>query len=201
MEWMPGEGFWKYRCSKFGQRYSVAQLRAILAYRDVPPAAGNKKRQHSNRGPELPGRIEVSRWAELLDYEAGLREPVSVPVIIPAGITAAARLVAEDIRLLLGLRESEKWGTEPFVYSRRFAQARTGLTEGVVRGAIQELLRRGVIVRHRGRRQNDRREGDPRRGAQPYYLGVPPGSDDDALIRLLEYALDAVELLPRVTPE
>ncbi len=118
-----------YRCAE--ATGSLAEVRAWIAY----------------GGVRRIGDVEVSRWAERLDHEAGLREwrPVHVPV--PEEASAAVERVAHGLALLLGLREQAIWNGESVVFAREFASAWCGVSERTARDAIRWLEKAAVIER------------------------------------------------------
>lgn len=184
MVWVESVRYWQYACSRLEGGYSVAQMAAILAYGEP---RSDRRAGEKYAPPRVPGDVEVSRWAEWLDFRAGIRKPRWVPVAVGPGLTRNARTLAEDIRLLLGLRDAQEWDNHrPFTYAHSFASARTGLPRSTVKEAMHELIRRGVIFR-----KGDRKPMQP----QEYKLGLPPGADPDAIVALFKYELDAVEIL------
>ena len=140
-----GKGRWNYFCPACDRSFSLGEVRAIIAYefdpydddRDVPTS-------DAWRSIRPPGRIEMLRWADLLDYEAGLRRVRPTPIVVPSDLTPAARKVAEGVRLLLGLRPEEWDGT--FTFSRRFCRAWCGLSDAAARSGVTDLRHRGVII-------------------------------------------------------
>ncbi len=129
-------GYWLYRCAEHDQ-LSLAQLRAGIA--GFP------------RFSSLSG-VLASRWLERLDYEAALRKPSQVSVILPAKYSEATARVARGIGLFLGLRD-ERWQREPFTFARDFTIAYCGVTNDEARWALEALASAGSIelVGKRGR--------------------------------------------------
>ena len=147
----PGKVGWLYWCAACDKSFSLAQVRAIIAYQDVP-YGDNRDENLAPAWQRIrpPGRVEVSRWAELLDFEAGLLIPREVDLQLPLDLSPTARHVAAAIRLLLGLR-SERWtDRDKFTFSRRMCRARCGLSDGRARAALTELRERGVLSRSGG---------------------------------------------------
>lgn len=143
----PDGGMWTYWCATCDHGFSLAEVRAIKGYENVPYGdARDKPRDPAWERIRPPGKVEVSRWAELLDYEAGLLQPEDVDLWVPPDLSPTATVVASDIRLLLALR-SEKWkDRSKFTYSRRMCRARCRLSDSRARAAFFELRERGVIV-------------------------------------------------------
>jgi hypothetical protein len=127
----------------------LGQLYAVLAYRNVShdDLARERLLVGPMKGIRFAGRVELSRWAELLDYVAGLLRPRSAPIVLPDDLTDHARRVAGAIELLIGLRDPDHWQLDvPFTFTRRFAAARAGLTVTEAKRALAELRDRKVIV-------------------------------------------------------
>jgi hypothetical protein len=125
-------------------------VRAILAYRDV--AYADSEREATLKGrwlkirPPRDGSPEISRWHELLLYEAGLLKPRPVSMYLPEDLSPWAMRVGNAIHLMLGLRW-EGWRGDRFTWARRMSRARTGLTDSQARAGIEELESRRAIVR------------------------------------------------------
>ncbi|MGO9972460.1 MAG: hypothetical protein ACLP01_06555 [Solirubrobacteraceae bacterium] len=182
-EWIAESGLFRYVCEWAPEGgYTLPELRAIIGY---APTVTGSSRFGAAAAPFVPPRGEMARWRELLDLEAGLIGAKPVPIIAPASLSVHARNVADDIAMLLGVRDA-RWRRLPFIYPARFCAARAGLTVGEAREALNELLGAGVIVRRR--RTNGKLRG--------YDLGVPPGSTVDAIVALIVHQFDAVELTP-----
>jgi hypothetical protein len=131
--------------------FTVAEVRGIFGYADVPYDNADAEAEHQRRGKSWakvrpPSRgPEVSRWGERLDFEAGLVDRRSVPLVRPDDLSPAAAGVAKGIELLLGLRDG-RWDAT-FTFARRFGSAWTGLPTHQVKAGIAELRQREVIVR------------------------------------------------------
>jgi hypothetical protein len=172
---------WSYWCPARDERLSLADVRAIDAYASVP---GNRDR------PEeipRPGRVEVSRWAERLDHEAGLVERGSLRLVLPDDLSATAKQVAGNLELLLALRGIEWRDRDRFTFARRFCAAWCGLSEDRARAGIEELRQRRLIIR----------DGKARRGTLCYRLGsfLEVFGSEDVVFELVARAFDAVEVL------
>lgn len=189
------KGLWSYFCPACDRSFSLAEVRAIRAYATVP--YGDKRDEQlagAWRSIRLPGRTEVSRWAERLDWEAGLLEERPVPIVIPDDLSPAAQKALEGVRLLLALRSQTAWIDETFTFARRFCRAWCGLTDSEARAGVEELRARRVLVR----------TGAARRGAITYRLGRRDEVDHDdaaaatenALVDAIKEAFDAQELPP-----
>ena len=179
-----GAGVWNYHCPEI-RPISLAELCAVLAYVDVPWDDTSKELDGPWHRVRLPGSTEVSRWAEFLDHQAGLRTPRRVPIWLPADLPETAGLVGEAIRLHLGLRDESRWGTQPFTFAKRFCQARTGLTAARARAGLMELRRRWIVV-----------PVSSGRGPRHYRLGLAHevlGGDDEVVDRFIGQ-FDAVEV-------
>jgi hypothetical protein len=80
------------------------------------------------------------------DYEAGRLEPLDVALgELPTGASKAMRAVAEDVRLLLGLRRAVDW-FEPLPYSTRFCAERCGLYDQAHASRVMRALERVGVV-------------------------------------------------------
>jgi hypothetical protein len=90
--------------------------------------------------------IASCRWAERLDFEAGVQKPRPVAVEPPEGCSEATRKVASGLALFLGLRD-ERWVGEPFAFARNFIVAYCGVTTDEARWAMGVLEREKVIRR------------------------------------------------------
>jgi len=139
---------WKYWCPACDFGFSLAEVRAIFAYADVPLGGGRDATDGPWRKVRRPGSTEVNRWAELLDYECGLLEPRPVGIVLPRDLSSSAMVVAEQIRLLIGLRSEERWteNRSDFTFARRMVRARCHLSDDVAKAAMAELRERKVIV-------------------------------------------------------
>jgi hypothetical protein len=138
-----------------------------------------------------PGPVEVNRWAELLDYEAQLRDPQPVALLIPLALSEPARRVAEAMRLMLGLRH-EMWEAEPFTFSRRYTQALTGLSEDLAKRALREL-RDGHVIVLEGKTGFGMRAPNSYRLGTPREVGAVPVTED-SLVNFLMAEFAATEL-------
>jgi hypothetical protein len=187
-----GHGHWELDCPTLEKRLSLAQVRAAMAYANVPynDSGAERKLTGARRNIRPPsGRSpEISRWWERLHHEAGLLDPHPVPLEVPADLPNNARIVGEGIYLLLGLRR-ERWITADFTWSRRFAQAWTGLTETQARAGLSELLRRHIVVRTGSARGARGRPHVYRLGLLVEVLG-----STDAIVEALKKDFDAIEL-------
>jgi hypothetical protein len=142
----PGAG-WLYWCAPCDHPFSLAQVRAVVAYADLPHGQGRDREDGPWLNVRLPGRVEVSRWLEYLDYEAGLLRPHPVPIHLPPDLSATAKRVANEIELLLGLRSEERWqDQDEFTFARRLCRARTDLSDSRARAGMSELRTRRVVV-------------------------------------------------------
>ncbi len=132
LRWSNTGRFWQYVCPA-GVQHGLAEIRAFVSYGEV--------RQLK--------KVEIVRWRERLDYEAGLRMPRLVDVDLPDHCSDTTRKVAEGIRLLLALRSDtrpgESWDGKPFVFAREFAMAWCSLTSDQAREGVRALKRAGVI--------------------------------------------------------
>jgi hypothetical protein len=127
---VPAErGFWLYDCGDH-HRVSLAELRAGL---------------ETGRISRL-SKVASSRWAERLDFEAGLRVPRAVAVVPPEGCSDGTRKVAIGMALFLGLRDDRMAG-EAFPFARAFVIAYCGVTNDEARWAMRTLERASVIRR------------------------------------------------------
>jgi hypothetical protein len=142
------------------ERYLLLpELRASLAYGQVKKL----------KPPEL------TRWRLVLLYEAGLLEPVDVPLPpMPPGASEDVRSAYRGLRLLFGLRRTA--GDEsPTPFTPRFAIAWSGISSYKrARNAIAALEDAGVIVV----------EGTASSFGRDYPLFVP--GEDDVASELLE---------------
>lgn len=144
------KGLWMYSCPALERSFSLGSVRAIFAYADVPYY---EREAETGIAPEWrrirpPKGVEESRWAELLDYEAGLLVPRKVPLLLPSDLSPAAMCAGEQIRLLLGLRSQDRWieNIDEFTFARRMCRARCGFSDDVARRAMEELRARRLIV-------------------------------------------------------
>jgi hypothetical protein len=124
-------GYWHYRCEELDRSYGLGEMRAFVAYRKVRDVS----------------TVEAARWRDLLDFEAGMRWPVPLDVQLPEPCPEAARIVAERMAVLVGLRSAHFPLSEAFVFAKPFGAAYCGLSEDQVRAAISWLERAGVIYR------------------------------------------------------
>jgi hypothetical protein len=181
----------EYLCPSLGSPLGLAQVRAAQAYASVPyykaVDESSDPAWRRVRPPRSP--VELARWLELLDFEAGLLEPRPVALLMPADLSPRARAVADGIRLLLGLRDESIWYTSTFTFGRRFCCARCGLSGEDARRAIEELRNRKVIVAMK------KAHG----GALEYRLGEPAEVGDapiraEDLIDPLKVMFAAIEM-------
>lgn len=119
--------FWRYQCADTS--LGLAEVRACVGY-------GSVKRISS---------VEAARWRERLDYEAGLREPRTINLGPPEGLSSATSRVAGGLRLYLGLRD-ERWGDQPFTWAREFVMAWCGVSDQQAREAVWQLRQANVLV-------------------------------------------------------
>ena len=87
LEWFPSEGFWKYVCPRLKYAYSVAEVRAFIAYRNVHRLGALGSRAAKQRSLSSARQNRDSRWGELLDCEAGLALAAPVPVVVPGDLS------------------------------------------------------------------------------------------------------------------
>jgi hypothetical protein len=111
------------------------------------------------------GNIEPSRWWERLLYEAGLSQPAPVSMPLPDACTDHARIMACELQVLIGLRNS-LWNGQPFPFARDFSMAWTGLNERRARAARDELECVGVL----------KAVARPPKGSRKPILWVLPGA-------------------------
>jgi CRP-like cAMP-binding protein len=89
----------------------------------------------------------ASRWYDRLFYDAGLINPVPVPMPrLPARATREARRVAAGFKLLLGLRWLHDPG-EPAPFTFKFIAAWCGVTQMAARRALGELVKCGIVIK------------------------------------------------------
>ncbi|UJA21493.1 hypothetical protein HJD18_15575 [Thermoleophilia bacterium SCSIO 60948] len=146
--WLIYLAHWELWCPWADRSFSLAAVRAALAY-DSAAAPHERASDHSAfERLWLPGGVEISRWAEFLDWEIGLLEPSDGAFLhVPGDLSLTARRVAESIELLLRLRSTERWrDRDQFTFARRFCRAVTGLAEDRARAGVDELRTIGVIV-------------------------------------------------------
>lgn len=124
--------FGSYLCPERGSM-TLASVRALIAYRRVGVAR------------DVFSMVELARWGERLDHEAGLLGRGGWPLDV--GEAPAATLkVAAGVGLLLGLRDPRWPMPEPFCFAREFAMAWCGISSDVARAGVSDLKRRGVIA-------------------------------------------------------
>lgn len=124
-----------YRCDELGSM-TLAHLRARIAYarRNIPTPAFS--------------RLELARWGERLDHEAGILNRRPIPIF---NIDSP---VARGIELLLGLRDPQRWtAADPFTFARCFGMAWCDACDDYIKQGMRELRQRGLIRRvgNRGR--------------------------------------------------
>lgn len=129
LHWNPNSRRWQYRCEEPGHVFGLADVRASIGY----------------QAPKWLSGVEAARWRERLDHEAGLLEVRPVPFTIPGDLSAAGLAVADGWRLLVGLRD-ERFGTDPFVFARRFVMAWCGVNDHEAREGVSELVSRRLMV-------------------------------------------------------
>jgi len=99
--------------------------------------------------------VELSRWRERLDHEAGLLDQRPLVLELPGSAPESARVVAEAIGRLTGLRDS-RWRGEPFVFVGwgkdknggkviGFGAAYAGVNPETVYDGLRQLKKLGVI--------------------------------------------------------
>lgn len=173
-------GYWRYRCGDWTAGF--AEVRASIGY-------GRARRVGHH--DDAIGQTEVARWAELLDYEAGLVTPEKVEHELPHGLSDAATAVARGALLLLALRD-DRWAGQGFVMSRRFTVAWCGISEYAAQRGLRELRDAGWLVL----------DGTQKR-AHRYQLTEPAPvpqtaieryGGENGLIAALVKAFDAVEV-------
>jgi hypothetical protein len=114
-------------------------------------------RAYRGYGKRLPGLkgVELARWRERLDYEAGLTRCRLAPIELPEQASAIAHRMADGCRLLVGLRD-DRWNTEEFTLARNFSKAWCALTDAEAQAARAELESYRVL-----RRVGHQRLGQP----------------------------------------
>lgn len=129
-------GHWRYRCAQWTA--GLAEVRASIAHRR--PVRVDDPAEASRLGSTV-----VARWAELLDYEAGLLVPRPVEHELPSAPSDAGLAVAHGVLLLLALRD-ERWDGQGFTFTRRFAAAWCGISEDTARRGLHELRAAGFLI-------------------------------------------------------
>jgi hypothetical protein len=122
-----------YTCEGTGNR-TLAAARALIAY----GRCGLARTSFSE--------VELARWGERLDWEAGVLGRGPLLVALPVSVGWPALDVAQGISELLGLRDP-RWGDKPFVFAREFAMAWCELSTDAVKDGTRRLEERGVIER------------------------------------------------------
>lgn len=132
------KGFWQYHCDRSGVDWGLADVWAAVA----------------SKQPVRPlSPVAAARWRDRMDYEAKgpdgepLRTPLAIPLALPPDCPPHARLLAERMALLVGLRDAVFPFTEPFVFAEDFAVAYTGLSKAKVKDAKGWLRRAGILHR------------------------------------------------------
>jgi hypothetical protein len=125
------KGYWQYRCDGAAAGYGLGEVRAFLAY----------------GGVQRISNVEAARWHELLHHEAGLLDCEPVGIFVPEDASSAAKLIGAGIGLFLALRDPCWPQDEPFLFARKFARARCGVSDDVARRGIEDLERLGLIER------------------------------------------------------
>jgi len=127
-------GHWRFECFELEERWGLAEVRAFAAYGRV-------------RHGLSP--VQIARWRERLDYEAGLLvpRPVSALELLPPDAPDALRRVAAGWALLVGLRDMGRWGDEPFTFAREFVMAYCEVTDRQAGHSVRRLERLGVMRR------------------------------------------------------
>jgi hypothetical protein len=143
---------WRYRCEGDTRRPlpGLAEIRGFIAYGEL----------------RWMQPVEIARWRDLLDYEAGLSDREPITVHLPPGASANARVVTGSIGKLVGLRDPAKWPDDRdlFTFSRGieekgepftpgFGCAYSGLGNTALRRAIAEIERLGIIERTPGQQR------------------------------------------------
>lgn len=121
-------GYFRYRCTG-AWTGGLADVRASVAYGEARTVRD----------------VEAARWRDRLEFEAGIRTAQNIPIELPADVSASARTVAGGISLFLGLRDP-RWGEQPFMFTRGFATAYCGVSEGFARRGLEELRKLEAIV-------------------------------------------------------
>jgi hypothetical protein len=125
----PQSGTWKLRCWCHDEWWTLAEARASLAY--------GKAHRLKN--------AESAVWYRRLWHEAALIQ--TMPVVLPSlpeEASAATRRVVAGFELLVGLRWLTHHG-QPVPYTRAFAAAWSGVSEGTAGKAITAILESGCI--------------------------------------------------------
>jgi hypothetical protein len=119
---IPRPPYWLYACECLSKPVDLASIRAYRGY-----------------GKRLPGLkgVELARWRERLDYEAGLTRCRLAPIELPEQASAIAHRMADGCRLLVGLRD-DRWNTEEFTLARNFSKAWCALTDAEAQAARAE---------------------------------------------------------------
>jgi hypothetical protein len=125
-----GQGYWQYRCSRRQRSFGLAEVLAFQAYGEVRPISD----------------VEAARWHDRLEYEAGLRKPLSAPFALSPDRSEPLRKVARALWLLVTLRD-ERWDGQPFFFTRRFVMASAGVTSDQARRCVRQLEELGVLKR------------------------------------------------------
>ncbi len=93
----------------------------------------------------LRTNIEIATWTRRLAYEAGVFEPLAVPVPeLPEEASEAAHLVRDGFVVLIGLRWKDG-PHRPVAFSVRFCAAWCQMSHKNAYTAITELVQLGVI--------------------------------------------------------
>jgi hypothetical protein len=172
-------GYWQYRCEGYPRSFGLAEVRAFLAYGDVRTISDTA----------------AARWRDRLEYDAGLRGPLGVNVVLPPDSSDSLEKVAMGLRRLVGLRDPEIWSGKPFLYTRSFVVAWAGVSSDQARRGVRQLEQLGVIKRVGRRRVDGGFEaiewqlGD---GWQPRTLLEELGTED-AVVEEFRRAFDAHE--------
>jgi hypothetical protein len=127
-------GFWAYRCDRLGRAIGLAEVRAHIAF----------------NADARPTPVQLVRWGERLDYEAGLLDLLPLDVRLPMPTPKCAAILSDYMQLLVGLRRGRGEDfllDEPFVFTGRFAEAYSSLSADQIREGKAWLRDSDVIYR------------------------------------------------------
>lgn len=142
----PTTGLWLYRCWHHQETLTLADVRALIAGREMKEGEDGRRRL---RGPER------ARWYDRLFYEAGLLTPDVPRLHLPSAPTSG-RKAAEGFALLQALRDLDG-KSEAMPYTREFCMAWSGLTERQARDGLAWMFdERNHVVVHQGTHKRTR---------------------------------------------